>query len=58
MTPEACRTRPIDEFISTVQDAGLASALPATRPTLPDGAGSFDFDLSETYIMVACHKLR
>ncbi len=58
MTSEACRARLIDELISTVQDAGLASALPATRPTLPDGAGSLNFNLSETYITVACHKLR
>ena len=58
MTSEACRTRLVDEFISTVQDAGLASALPTTRPTLPDGARSFNVNLSETYITVACHKLR
>lgn len=58
MTSEACRTHLIDEFISTVQDAGLASALPTTRPTLPDGAGSLNVNFSETYITVACHKLR
>lgn len=58
MTFEVCRTRLIGEFTSTVQDAGLASALPTTRPTLPDGAGSLNFNLSETYITVTCHKLR
>jgi len=58
MTSEKCRASLVDEFSSTVQDAGLGSTLPATRPTLPDGATSLNFNVSETYITVACHKLR
>ncbi len=58
MTLEKCRASLVNEFYSTVQDAGLGSALPATRPTLPDGATSLNFNVSETYITVACHKLR
>ncbi len=58
MTFEKCRASLIDEFYSTVHDAGLGSALPAPRPTLPDGATSLNFNVSETYITVACHKLR
>jgi len=58
MTFEKCRASLVDEFVSTVKDAGLGSALPATRPTLPDGATSLNFNVSETYITVSCHKLR
>jgi len=38
MTLEKCRASLVDEFSSIMQDAGLGSALPAARPTLPDGA--------------------
>jgi len=58
MTLEKCRANLVDEFASTVQDAGLGLALPAPRPMLPDGATSLNFNVSETYVTVACHKLR
>jgi len=58
MTFEKCRASLVTEFSSTVQDAGLGSALPAIRPALPDGATSLNVNVSETYITVACHKLR
>ncbi len=58
MTLEKCRANLVDEFASTVQDAGLGSALPAPRPMFPDGATSLNFNVSETYVTVACHKLR
>lgn len=58
MTSEDCRARLVDELYSTVQDAGLGSSLPTTRPAVPDGAKSLNVNLSETYVTVACHKLR
>jgi len=46
MTLEKCQANLVDEFASTVQDAGLGLALPAPRPTLPDGAASLNFNVS------------
>jgi len=58
ITFETCRASLIDEFTSTLRDAGLGSALPTTRSPLPDGATYLNVNVSETYITVACHKLR